>query len=104
MKQFKFKFYKIVIMDGVSRRSVKSSKKGGNTSRRSRSLTPRPAGSKKSTRSQKSRKSTGKYSKLRHEETEIEMVDLNDINFGNPGQSKIGAAAELRPHDIYENT
>ena len=67
-------------------------------------MTPKPTGSKKSTRSQRSRKSTGKYSKLRHDETEIEMVDLNGINFGNAGVSKIGAAAELRPHDIYENT
>jgi hypothetical protein len=89
-------------MDRLSRLS-KSSKKGA--SRRSKSQTPKPAtGSKKSARSLKSGKSSGKYSKLRKDEDEIEMVNLNDLHYGNADISKIGAASELRPHEIYENT
>lgn len=91
-------------MDRLSRRSAgKSSKKGGTSSRRSRSATQKPSGSKKG-RSARSRKSTANYSKLRDDEDEIEMVDLNAMNFGVSTTERIGATSQPRPHDIYEGT
>ena len=96
-------------MDKVSRKSggAKSTgkKAGGTSSRRSRSAGPKS--DKKSTNKKtRSRKSTGRYSKLRDQDDETEMVDLNALDYGGQlgGISKIGAAASIRPHDIYENT
>ena len=71
-------------MDTRSRRSGKSAKSIGRA-KRSRSLTPTPGGGsrKKTPRSRKSGKSTGRYSKLRDiEEEETELMDLGAINMG----------------------
>ena len=92
-------------MDRVSRRSAGSAKKGTRKTGRSMSAQP-DKHSKKSTRSKKSRKSTGRYSKLnvQEEDEEMEMIDLNQINYGAIASAQIGKGGEMRPHDIYENT
>ena len=94
-------------MDTRSKRSLKSSRKSVGGARRSRSVTPPPGASsrKKTPRSRRSRKSTGRYSKLRDiEDDETELMDLNAINVGVLAQREIGKGGEVRPHEIYENT
>ena len=94
-------------MDTKSRRSAKSSRKSTGRAKRSRSLTPPPGpgGRKKTPRSRRSGKSTGRYSKLRDvEDDETELMDLNAINMGVIAQREIGKGGEVRPHEIYENT
>ena len=85
---------------------MRASKGGTSAKKRSRSATSAKSARSKSGRSSR-RSSGGKYSKLRETdvpEDEIEMVDLNQINFGALAVKDIGKGGEMRPHEIYENT
>ena len=96
-------------MDRRQSRSMKRSKSPGVSSKkRSRSASSVKSKSRGGPSRRSSRKSSaGKYSKLRGTEPgedEIEMVDLNQINFGALAIKDIGKGGEMRPHEIYENT
>ena len=83
---------------------MKSSRSGKKRSRSATSAKGKSGGASR----RSSRRSSGKqYSKLRETDThedEIEMVDLNQINLGALAVGNIGKGAEMRPHEIYENT
>ena len=86
----------------------RSKSPGASSKKRSRSATSVKSKSGGGPSRRSSRKSSaGKYSKLRGTEPgedEIEMVDLNQINFGALAIKDIGKGGEMRPHEIYENT
>ena len=99
-------------MENKSRRSLQST---GGRSKRSRSATPGPKGGKsaggtKSRKSFGSKKSGGKYSKLKDAD-EIEMVEQGkvggefDMNMGPVVQAaQVGNNAVIRGHEIYADT